>query len=118
MHAIEAWELHPALVHFPIAFLTGGVLLDLFAWKRARTDLTSWATNLLVAGVGTGWLAGLARFLAFFTIPAHTERAHQLLLIHLALNVIGLVVLSAIVFIRVRQPAAVMPTVRIIGALT
>src|SRR5690348_16243428 len=31
---MEPWEIHPALVHFPIAFLLGAVAYDLDAWRR------------------------------------------------------------------------------------
>jgi uncharacterized membrane protein len=86
------WELHPALVHFPIAFLLGGVLLDLFAWWRQRPELARIATGLLLAGTLTGVVAALSGLLAFFTVPAHTEEAHTLMYWHLGLAVLTLVV--------------------------
>jgi len=29
---MNIWELHPAFVHFPIALLLSGVVLDLYGW--------------------------------------------------------------------------------------
>lgn len=115
---IHPWEIHPALVHFPIAFLTGGVLLDLFAWRRSRPDLTRVATATILTGVATGWLAGLAGFLAYFTIPAHTAAAHDLLIAHLILNVAGLALFSAIGYGRARGAGGTTPTLRTLGAFT
>src|SRR5215831_8418680 len=81
---LTPWELHPALVHFPIAFLIGGVLLDLWAMRRPGSGWSRVATGLLVAGVLTGVLTGLAGFLAFFTLPpGHTEAAHTAMYWHL-----------------------------------
>ena len=51
---MEPWEYHPALVHFPIAFLIGAVLLDLYAWRRGEPAPARVATGLLLAGVATG----------------------------------------------------------------
>jgi uncharacterized membrane protein len=73
---IEPWELHPMLVHFPIAFLIGGVLLDLYAWARGSAALMHVATELLIAGVLTGLVTAAAGWLALETVPAHTEQAH------------------------------------------
>jgi uncharacterized membrane protein len=61
------WEVHPSVVHFPIALLQGGVALALYACWRRREPLARAATGLLVAA-----LAGL---LAFFPVPAHAELA-------------------------------------------
>ena len=54
---MNIWELHPALVHFPIALLLSGVALDLFGWWRSEESLVRAATWLLLAGVATGVLA-------------------------------------------------------------
>jgi hypothetical protein len=55
---LTPWELHPILIHFPIAFLLGGVLLSLYAGWRGQLRLEQVATGLLLAGLGTlGWVA-------------------------------------------------------------
>lgn len=71
------WEWHPATVHFPIAFLIGAVVLDLFAWWRGRADLARVATGLIAAGVVFGLFAVVTGLLAFFTVRAHTQTAHD-----------------------------------------
>jgi uncharacterized membrane protein len=91
---IEPWEIHPALNHLPIAFLLGGVALDLYSWLRRRPDLAKVATGLLVAGVLTGILAGLAGLLAFFTVPGHTEEAHRLMFWHMGLQAAALLLFA------------------------
>src|SRR5437867_1398005 len=48
---IQPWEIHPMLVHYPIAFLLSAVALDLFVWWRERPNL-AWAVRwLLLTGV-------------------------------------------------------------------
>src|SRR5262245_19728368 len=85
---LTPWELHPILVHFPIGFILGGIVLSLYAWRRGRLDLEHVATGLLVTGVLTGLLAGAAGLLAFFTLPeTHTQLAHTLMYWHLGLMV-------------------------------
>src|SRR6266542_897509 len=76
---VGPWELHPALVHFPLALLLSGVVLDLYAWWRGRPGQLRAVAGLLVAGVVTGLVAALAGVLAFFTVPAHTAAAHRLM---------------------------------------
>ncbi|MHB1033421.1 MAG: DUF2231 domain-containing protein [Pirellulales bacterium] len=102
------WEIHPALVHFPIALLLCGVALDLYAWWRRRSDLERIATGLLAAGVLTGVLAALAGFLAWWTMPSsHTEEAHVLMYWHLGLQVVSIVSFAWVVLVRWlrRQPS-------------
>jgi hypothetical protein len=38
---VELWEIHPALVHFPIAFFVGEVLLDLYVAGRGKPVLVT-----------------------------------------------------------------------------
>jgi uncharacterized membrane protein len=97
------WEAHPATVHFPIAFLIGGVALDLYAWWRGRADLARVATGLVAAGVLTGVAAGATGALAFFTVPAHTAEAHRLMYWHLGLMAGAVIVFLGIAVARRRD---------------
>lgn len=105
---IEPWEVHPALTHFPIAFLLGAVALDLYVGWRDRPDLRRAATGLLVAGVWTGWVVALAGLLAFFTVPGHTEQAHWLMYWHMAIQAAALLLFTWLAQARWRdRPAGV-----------
>ena len=95
---MNTWELHPALVHFPIALLLSGVILDLYGWRKKREDLSRVAFGLLVAGGLTGLLTIITGVLAYYTVPAHTEAAHERMTWHLwiqcgAIAVFGLMCL-------------------------
>ncbi len=87
---VQPWEIHPALNHFPIAFLVAGVAVDLYAWWRGRPGLAPVAAGLLIAGVLTGVLTALAGLLAFFTVPAHTGVAHRLMYWHIGIQAASL----------------------------
>ena len=97
------WEAHPATVHFPIAFLVGAVVLDLYAWQRARADLARVATGLMAAGVILGLVAVATGLLAFFTVRAHTATAHEQMYWHLGLNAAALVLFAVVCFARRRR---------------
>ena len=96
------WEVHPALVHFPIAFLLAGVTLDFFAWWRLRRPesppevaagllfLTQLASGLLIAGVLTGVLALLTGFVAYVTVPLYMANADIVLNWHLGVTLSSL----------------------------
>lgn len=103
---VEPWELHPALTHFPIAFLLGGVVLDAYAWWRGRPDVARVATGLLVAGVLTGLVTALAGILAFYTVPGHTQEAHRLMYWHGGLQAASLVLFAVATWARWRDPVA------------
>lgn len=66
---MKPWEIHPALVHFPIAFLLGGLAVDLYAGWKKRAPYTRVAAGLLMWGVITGWIAAAFGFVAFYTAP-------------------------------------------------
>ena len=104
---LDPWEIHPALVHFPIAFLLGGVLLGLFAWWRGRVGLEQVATGLIIAGVLLGLVTGLAGFLAYYTLPeAHTEQAHDLMLWHLGIQLAAIALFAVCAWLRWRSWSA------------
>ncbi len=47
-----------------------------------------------LAGMISGWLAVAAGLVAFFTVPAHTEEAHELMYWHLGIGVACLVLFT------------------------
>ncbi|MBI4056330.1 MAG: DUF2231 domain-containing protein [Elusimicrobia bacterium] len=61
---MQWYHIHPAVVHFPIALLSAGVLFQLLAWKRNRPDWDKIGVYCLGCGavaalgaLGTGLLA-------------------------------------------------------------
>src|SRR5262245_63999057 len=106
---MHPWELHPALIHFPIAFLLGGLLVDLVARIRPRAALTRAATGLLLAGVLSGIAAAAAGVVSYFTVPAHTEASHEQMETHLVLGGAALALFALVAIARWRrrrQPAS------------
>jgi uncharacterized membrane protein len=98
---LAPWEIHPILIHFPIAFLLGAVILSAYASLRGRFGLERAATGLFIAGIATGFLAGAAGLLAFLTVPdTHTELAHRLMYWHLGLMVGSLLMFAAVTWLR------------------
>jgi uncharacterized membrane protein len=116
---VEPWEYHPALVHFPIAFLLGAVLLDLYAWHRGDLASARVATGLLLAGVATGALAAAAGVLAFYTGPAsHTEESGKLIWWHVGAAVTQFVLFALVALVRWRkQPAQPPAWMRVVGLI-
>ena len=100
---MEIWEIYPALVHFPIALLLAGVILDLYARARGSVTAGQVATGLFIAGVLFGLVTGLAGFVAFFTVPAaHTETAHDRVLWHLGLALASVLLFAGVSWVRWR----------------
>jgi uncharacterized membrane protein len=116
---VEPWEYHPALVHFPIAFLLGAVLLDLYAWQQRDPAAARVATGLLLAGVATAALAAAAGVLAFFTGPAsHTEESGKLIWWHIGAAVTQFVLFAIAAVVRWRvQPAPPPAWTRVLGVI-
>lgn len=87
--AIAKHPLHPLIVTFPIAFLSGALVTDLVYWL---TDDLFWARGsfwLILAGIVTGLVAaatGLADFLRIQRV-----RQHSAGWIHLIGNVVAIV---------------------------
>jgi uncharacterized membrane protein len=101
---LTLWELHPILIHFPIAFLLGAVIVSAYAWRRGRLDLEKVATGLFLAGIVSGLLAAAAGLLAFFTVPdAHTELAHRLMYWHLGFMAGSVLLFIAVTWMRWRN---------------
>jgi uncharacterized membrane protein/nitrite reductase/ring-hydroxylating ferredoxin subunit len=97
--------LHPILVSFPIAFLTGSFLFDLAAWLFDHPQLSQTAYWIQIAGVGLGLVAAVPGFIDYlYTVPPKStgkKRATQ----HALTNVTNLVLFTGIWLYR-RDPAS------------
>lgn len=78
---MKLWEVHPAIVHFPIAFLLAAVAVDLWSVRRPREVLVRSAAGLYVAGVLSGILAAVAGVAAWLTAP-HDASVHTAMIWH------------------------------------
>jgi uncharacterized membrane protein/nitrite reductase/ring-hydroxylating ferredoxin subunit len=90
--SIKGHPIHPMLIPFPLAFLTGGFVFDLAGILLARPALWSVGFHLSIAGVGMALIAAVPGFIDYlFTVPPNSSgktRATK----HLAANltVVGL----------------------------
>ena len=87
-------NIHPMVVHFPIAFLTGAALFYFLAWIFPRPSLATTAFSLLILGaisaaaaVGTGLYAEEGVMVSR-SVRAHLLETHEtLMVITLSLSV-------------------------------
>ena len=92
--ALRTYELHPAVVHAPLALLPTAAVMDLLACsspRRRRLDRTGLA--LWWATAGSALVAGLSGMAASQEIEPRTDRARDVMFLHGIGNLI--LVLSA-----------------------
>lgn len=100
---MHAWEIHPALVHFPLALLLAGFVADAVGRVTRRQLLARAGVGLLIAGVLTGLIAAGTGALAYFTVPAHTEAGHRDMDVHLLAASAALVLFAFVAVSRWRR---------------
>lgn len=96
-------NIHPLLVHFPIAFLSLFIAIDLIGTATKKSDLRKFAGNLLYLGTSFAVLTVWAGFHAAETVP-HGHNVHEIMERHehLGISILGLsLALSAW---RLRRP--------------
>jgi uncharacterized membrane protein len=86
--AIAGHPLHPLIVTFPIAFLTGTLATDLAYWYTGDFFWARASFWLIIGGFVTGLLAAVTGLLDFLKIPR--VRQHSAGWIHLIGNVAAL----------------------------
>ena len=116
---LKGHPIHPMLILFPIAFLTGSLIFDLAAWLRDDQDLWRLGYWLQIAGVLTGLLAAIPGIIDFiYTVPpkssAKTRGAK-----HGITNTINLLLFLGVWFYRQKNdPApAVIISLELIGVI-
>lgn len=98
--SLKAHPLHPALIPFPFAFLSGAALFDLAAALWALDALSVTAAHLTLAGIATGFLAAVPGVIDYvYTVPpASSGKARALR--HGAGNVLALGLFGAAFALR------------------
>jgi uncharacterized membrane protein len=84
-------NIHPLLVHFPIAFLSLFVLIDLIGTARRQSEWRNFAGGLLYLGTAFAALTVWAGFHAAETVP-HGHNVHEIMERHehLGISILGL----------------------------
>jgi len=84
VHFAAGWDLPVAVILFPIAYIFGDVLTEVYGFARARQVIwTGFFCNLLA--VGAMWIGGLLPATTFwsagaFTTPSTAQQAYQAIL--------------------------------------
>jgi uncharacterized membrane protein/nitrite reductase/ring-hydroxylating ferredoxin subunit len=108
--------IHPMLIPFPLAFLTGALLFDAAGWLWEAPSLWTTGAYLSLAGIATAVIAAVPGLVDYFyTVPPNSSakaRATQ----HMFAN-LSAVALFAVAW-WLRGPAAARPEVIVLGLET
>ena len=116
--SFKAHPLHPALIPFPFAFLTGSTVFDLAFLVTRSAPLTMTAAHLTLAGIAAGLLAAIPGTIDYlYTVPPDSSakaRATK----HAGGNVVALVLFGVAFALRDENWAAgaVTVTLEALGA--
>lgn len=115
--SIAGHPLHPALIPFPIAFLTGALVTDLVFWLGNEEFWARMSFWQIVGGLVMGPLAAVLGLIDFLTIER--ARAHTAGWLHLGSNAAALLLAIFNLWLRWDDAAtAVVPGGLILSLLT
>ncbi|WP_242395721.1 DUF2231 domain-containing protein [Anaeromyxobacter oryzisoli] len=89
--AMRVHELHPSLIHAPLALLPAATLVDLAAASRLDRRADRAGQVLWWAAVGSGLFAGLAGMAASQEVDPRSDRARDMMFLH-GIGNVGVVV--------------------------
>src|SRR5690349_1184134 len=114
----KAHPIHPTLVPFPFAFLSGAAIFDLLYLVSGHGDFTITASHLTVAGVLAGLLAAVPGVIDYLYAVPPGSSARQRATQHAIGNVAALGLFTVAWFLRNADGAMETPTLvlEIIGA--
>lgn len=96
----QGHPLHPALVHFPLAFLIGAFGFDLAGQLLAQPALWTTGAYLAAAGVVTALLAALPGFLDYFLTVPPDSSAKRRATLHMIVNLAAVALFAAAWLLR------------------
>ncbi len=112
----DGHPIHPALIPFPFAFLTGALLFDLLG---AALEIPSWWTtggHLAAAGIVTALIAAVPGFIDYvYTVPPRSsgkQRARRHMILNL--SAVGLVTVAWLVR-QVEAPPALVVVLELVA---
>ena len=103
MRSKAVWRghpLHPMLIPFPFAFLSGAVLFDLGGLIAGNERFATTAHYLLVAGVATGLLAAAPGLVDYFLVVPPNSSGKRRATRHMLFNVSALTLFTLAFFVR------------------
>ncbi len=105
--------IHPALIPFPFAFLTGAFLFDAAGWLTGRESWWTTGSHLAAAGIVTALVAAVPGFIDYvFTVPPRStgkSRATR----HMLVNLLAVALVAAAWIIRREMIGR--PDLRVLG---
>jgi uncharacterized membrane protein len=114
---MSLWEIHPALVHFPLTLLLAATALEIAAAVKRHDFLNRIAARVLAAGVIAALVAAVAGLVAYFTVPAHTEAAHARILVHALCAASATIVYGVVLVLHSQPPSEVSGSRRLIASI-
>jgi nitrite reductase/ring-hydroxylating ferredoxin subunit/uncharacterized membrane protein len=98
--SVRSHPIHPALVPFPFAFLTGALVFDTIGLLTDRATFWHTAGHLILGGIATGLLAAVPGAIDYvYTVPPNSS-AQRRATRHAVANVLALVLFAVAVVLR------------------
>lgn len=96
----KSHPIHPALVPFPFAFLTGSLLFDIAGVTLGRPALWTTGAHLAIAGIGAGLLAAVPGVVDYLQAVPPGSSGQSRARRHGLLNVLALTLFAVALFLR------------------
>jgi uncharacterized membrane protein/nitrite reductase/ring-hydroxylating ferredoxin subunit len=101
--------IHPMLIPFPFAFLTGAFLFDVASWATGQAAWWSTGGYLAIAGIITALVAAVPGFVDYLrTVPPKSSGKRRATL-HMLLNLLVVALFAVAAWLRIGSPGPEMP---------